>query len=416
MRREIINILKCRVLPAIAFAGVIVGVAGCVSTTTTTTSGLTAPAASKPPTQTEAATAEWNNARAAVLGGLAADQFKTGNFEKSRYTVDQAMRLDPSDANLHLLSAKLAIEQGELELAERELATARVLNPKNAEADYLSGVICQRWQKPDAAAEFYEIACEKNPAELAYVLARAEMMVSMDHRTEAIALLQEKMTYFEHSATIRDAVGELLVQDGQYSRAVDTLREASILNTDDLSVRTHLAMACFMDKQYRDAVDLFTRLMRDPTYDGRADIHLADGECLMQLNKLADARAEFEAACRLDPSSTEAWLGVAKAAMTGGDLRRAALSIERAQSIDPDSSDAMLMLGYLRLKQERFPESMAAFRTASTLDRSDPVALCMMGYVLEKTGRADQASSYFARALRLRPNDPLAMKLMASVE
>ena len=180
------------------------------------------------------------------------------NFEKSRYTVDEALKLNPKDANLHILSAKLGIEQGELELAERELATARVLDPKNAEADYLSGVICQRWQKPDAAAEFYEIACEKNPAELAYVLARAEMLVAMDRRSDAITMLQEKCTYFEHSATIRDALGELLVQDGQHALAVETLQEASVLAADDLSIREHLAMACFVNNDYRDAADLFT--------------------------------------------------------------------------------------------------------------------------------------------------------------
>jgi protein O-GlcNAc transferase len=402
-----INITICnRLLSALAFSVAVVVVAGCETTGNVP----------KQPTQTEAATAEWNGARASVLGGLAEDQFKTGNFEKSRYSVDQALLLDPRNATLHLLSAKLAIEQGELELAEHELSTARALDPKNAEADYLSGVICQRWQKPEAAADFYESACEKNPAELAYVLARAEMLASMNHRTEAIAFLQEKMTYFEHSAQIRDAVGELLVQDGQYARAVDTLQEASVLASDDLSIRAHLAMACFMNKSYRDAADLFARLMRDPAYDNRAEMHLADGECLMQLDKLADARAEFESACRLDPTSTQGWLGVAKAAMAGGDLRRADLSVVRALAIDPESADAMLMLGYLRLRQERYSDAMAAFRTASTLDRTDPVCLCMMGYVLEKTGRADQAAPFFAKALRLRPNDELAMKLMASIE
>jgi tetratricopeptide (TPR) repeat protein len=405
MRKKLQHIIIGRLLPAAAFAVVIAAVAGCESDSS----------AAKQPTQKEAATAQWNGARAAVLGGLAEDQFKTGNFEKSRSTIDQAIALDPKNPNLHLLSAKVAIENGQLELAERELTTAGTLDPKNAEVDYLSGVICQRWQKPEAAAQFYETAGEKNPSELAYVLARAEMMVAMDQRKDAIALLQEKMTYFEHSATIRDAVGELLVQEGQYPQAVETLREASILASDDPAIRNHLAMACFQNHDYREAADLFTRLLHDPAYDARAEVHLAHGECLMQLDRIADARTEFETTCRLDPASVQGWLGVAKTGIATGDLRRTELSIQRVQSIDPDSADAMLMLGYLRLKQERYPESMAAFRTASTLDRSDPVALCMMGYVLEKTGRSDQASPFFAKALRIRPDDELARKLMASL-
>src|SRR4051812_40597332 len=66
-------------------------------------------------TQKEEATQQWNGARAAVLHGLAIDQFQNGNFDKARETVAQAMRLDPKNAKLHQLSAKVAIEQGQLE-------------------------------------------------------------------------------------------------------------------------------------------------------------------------------------------------------------------------------------------------------------------------------------------------------------
>jgi tetratricopeptide (TPR) repeat protein len=406
MTKRITKILLHRLLPALAFTAAVVALTGCETTGAPHTQ----------PTQSEAAKAQWNAARAAVLAGLAEDQFKTGNFEKSRYSVDQALLLDPHNPTLHLLSAKLAIEQNQLELAEHELDTARVLDLRNGEADYLSGVICQRWQKPDAALEFYTSACEKNPGELAYLLARAEMLAALNRRTEAIALLQERTTYFDHSATLRDAIGELLVQDHQYARAVEALREAAMLASDDESIRLHLAMACLLDQDLREAADLFTRLMRSPAFAARADVHLALGECYMQLSQARDARGEFDAAAGLDPTSTLAWLDLTKCALTLGDLRRAEVSVQRAQSIDPDSADAMLLLGYVRLKQERYPDAMAAFRTASTLDRTDPVSICMMGYVLEKTGRADQAAPYFAKALRLKPDDELASKLMAAVQ
>ena len=385
------------------------GLVGCAS-------NPSAPEAPPKPTQKAEATAQWNDARASVMGGLADDQFKNGNFDKSRTSVDEALRLNPKSPNLHILSAKLAIEQGQLELADRELATARVLDPKNAEADYLSGIVCQRWQKPDAAAEFYSIAADKSPGEVAYVLARAEMLVAMNKRQDAIAYLQEKAPFFEHSPALRDSLGELLIQEKRYPEGIESLREASALANDDTAIRMHLAMACFQDKQYREAADLFGRLLQDPANDNRIDLHLAQAECLMQLDRPGDARVEYDAACRIDPQAIAGWLGVAKAAMAEGDLRRCEVSVQRARANDPTSSDALLMLGYLRLKQQKYPEALAAFRAASTLDHSDPTPLCLMGYVMEKTGRADQAGAMYAKALRLRPNDPLAMKLMASAD
>src|SRR5437763_1809102 len=73
-------------------------------------------------TQREQALTQWNGARASVLGGLARDQYNSGNFEKCRLTLDEALKLEPKNAQLHVLSAKLAIEQGQLEFAERALA------------------------------------------------------------------------------------------------------------------------------------------------------------------------------------------------------------------------------------------------------------------------------------------------------
>src|SRR5688500_1565793 len=158
----------------------------------------------------EKAAARWNKARAGVMLSLANDQFKAGNLEQCRRTVDGAIKLDPQNPNLHILSAKLSIEQGQLEAAERQLEEARRVAPNAAEAYYLSGVVFQRWQKAQTAYEFYTAASDKAPAELAYTLARTEMLVDLGRSNEALSLLQEKANYFENSPAIRDAYGQLL--------------------------------------------------------------------------------------------------------------------------------------------------------------------------------------------------------------
>src|SRR4051812_38450816 len=72
-------------------------------------------------TSKQAASQRWNTARAGVLLTLARDQYGSGNFDKCRKTLDDALKLDPENAQVHLLSAKLSLELGQLELAEREL-------------------------------------------------------------------------------------------------------------------------------------------------------------------------------------------------------------------------------------------------------------------------------------------------------
>ena len=364
----------------------------------------------------KAANARWNSARANVLCSLAKDQYKSGSFDKCRKTVTDALKMDPTHGELRVLSAKLAIEQGQLDLAERELETARKFAPNNPEGYYLAGVVYQRWQKPERAYEFYTAASDKAPTELSYLLARAEMLVDLERSEEALTLLSGKVVYFENSAAIRDAVGQLYMQDRRYHEAVDMFRQASVLEEQELSFKERLGLALFYDKQYADAADVLSKLLAKEGYGQRGDLLAALGESQLHLGKTRDARHTFESATEADPSNARAWMGLGRAAMETKDYRRAELALKKAQTLDGTSAESHLLLGYLRLRQERMKDALSAFQKASMLDQKDTVSVCMIGYVYEKTGRSDLAMKYYGKALKLKPNDQLASKLMAGVD
>lgn len=366
-------------------------------------------------TQKEQATQDWNVARAAVMGSLAKDQYKTGNFDKARVTLNEAIKLDPKNSNLRLLSARLAIENGNLELADREVKQAQKDDPTNSEADYLAGVIFQRWQKHEAALAAYASAAGKNPNELAYLLAQSEMLVTLERADEGLRILQEKVIFFEHSAAIRDAVGQLLLQKGRTAEAVDMLRQASILNSEDTVIREHLAFAQFQNKNYRDAAENIEKIFKDPAFEKRADLAVTQGESYLQINRLSDARASFEKATTLAPANTAAWLSLGKVAMQMGDVRRAEICAKKAIAIDAANPEAHLLLGYVRLRQSKLTDAMASFQKASALDPKDSTSVCMIGFVYEKSGQQQKAMSHYAQALKLKPNDELAQKLLASI-
>jgi tetratricopeptide (TPR) repeat protein len=370
----------------------------------------------KKPTPQEQAKVQWNAARSGVLVGLAKDQYEAGEFDKAKQTINDALKLSPQSAPAHIMAARIAIEQAQLEVAERELRLAGEFDPRNAEADYLSGVVYQRWQKPDLAYECYTHANEKAPSELAYLMARSEMLVSMDRAPEALKLLQDRVVYFEHSAAIRDAVGQLLIQQKQYNAAMQMENEAAILTPDDMTIREHQAMAQFYARQYDQASMTLARLTSQDKFTKRSDLYACLGECYDHLGRHREARDAFETATKLDPSTPGLWLGLGKAAMQLNDIRRADLSLKKAIALDPTNPECKLLLGYLRLRQQRLPEALAAFRQVSDSPEADPVSLCMTGYVLQKLGHTDEAIKYYGRALKRNPNDELANKLMASVD
>ena len=362
------------------------------------------------------ATQEWNGARAGVLGSLATEQFKSGNLDKARETVDSAIKLNPKNAALHALSGKIALEQAQLELAEKEFQRAQLIDPRQAESFYLDGVVYQRWQKPEQAYEAYQQAEAAAPQEVAYTLASAEMLVAMNRSEDALNYLQAKADSFEHSAALGDEMGEIQAGQGKYDDAVKTLRQASILATDDDAIREHLALALYFDKQYRESADMIGRLVENDKFKQRADLYLALGESYEQINRSSDAKAAFETATQINPGSSEAWTGLAKASLENNDVRRAEMSLRKAISLDPNGSEPQLLLGYIRLRENHMDEALTCFKKAAALNESDTVGLCMVGYVYEKSGQNDLAIQCYAKALKLHPGDEMATKLMAAVD
>jgi tetratricopeptide (TPR) repeat protein len=315
-----------------------------------------------------------------------------------------------------LLSAKLAIETGKLEVAEEELKIARQYNPNDPEPYYFTGVIYQRWQKPQLALEYYQQASAKAPAELAYLMAQAEMLVAMNRTPDALDLLQAKVVYFEHSGAIRDAVGQLLMQAGKYREAAAMLREATILSEDDLGIRERLALALYHSKEYRESSDILVRLVQNEPYSKRADLFTVLGQCQLNLGKAREARYSFDSASQLDQYNPHVWQCVGRAALETGDLRRAEMALARSIKLDSVRAETHLLLGYTHLRQNRVPEALAQFQKASAIDQRDTVSLCMVGYALQKMGKQDQALQYYAKALRVKPGDDMASQLLAEVD
>ena len=367
-------------------------------------------------TQKAAAHKQWDDARASVLCGLANDQFKNGNLDKCEETLGQALRVEPDNAALHRLAAKLAIEQGHADVAEAHLAQARRLAPADAEADYLTGVLNQRYQRPEQALACYRAAAGKDPAELSYVLGQADMLVELRRQPEALRLLQSREKAFPNGAALRDEEGQLLGGTGRWGEAAAAFRDAAVLAGDDPAIRERLGFALFYAGQYAEAGDALARLAKDDGYARRADVFAAVGRCQQADGRWREARDSFDQATRIDGGAVGYWLDLGRASVQVGDLPRAELAARKAVSVDGHSAEAQCLLGYVRLKQKQLPAALAAFTAAADLDPADAVGPCMCGYVLAKEGKPDEAAAAFARAKRNDPTDQLVGQLMRGVD
>lgn len=358
----------------------------------------------------------WNSARAAVQGSLANERYKLGNLDDARKAVDEAIKLDPKNPGYRILSARIYMERNMLEAADQELATARTLAPRLGEIDYLSGVIYQRWQKPELALEYYTKASEKQPGELQFLMARAEVMVQLQRTEEAIKLLQSKLTYFEYSGPLRDLLGSLYQQQGNMEEASRMYYQATILSPEDLTIRERLARSYFELHRYAQCGEQVDTILKDPKYQARADLYLLKGECLLQVQDFRGARDALEKSLELNGSSVPALLAMTKASISLDDLPRAEVSLRKAMSLQPDESQVHLAMGYLRMEQKKWPEALKSFTRAAELAPKDAMPVCMMGLVYERQGNTEEAMKYYGKALQIQPGDKLATELLSKLK
>ena len=366
-------------------------------------------------TPNQQATEQWNAARASALNSLATDQLRDGSFDKCQQSLEQALRLQPEDANLHVLYARLSIEQGRLDYADAHLTEARRLDPKRAEIDYLSGIVYERWQQTIKARAAYAAARGKNATEPSYLLAEAEMLVASGEPQQALTLLQSNLPSFENSGVVRQEIGLLLAGTGKPREAVTALRDASRLIPDEASIREHLAFALVAAKDYTEASDAFDRLVKQPAYAKRADAFAALGECLAQTHRYLEGVHAYEKATQIDNAAPGYWLGLARLSMMAGDVPGADIAVRKAVSLRSTSADAQCLLGYVRLKQDRLMQSLTAFQLASVLNHTDAVSVCMQALVLKRMGQADEAKACYARAKAMTEQNASAGQLLATI-
>ncbi len=148
----------------------------------------------------------WNMTRVGIMCQLAEQQYAVGDYDKCRKTIEEAMALKAAYAPLHTLAGKVELEKGSLELAAAHLKDAARIDPNSPEPFYLLGVVYQRWQNADTAADYYQQAWDRKQGEARYMLAVVEMKITTGHLDDAQKILESKLVYFEQSAAVRIAL------------------------------------------------------------------------------------------------------------------------------------------------------------------------------------------------------------------
>ena len=216
-------------------------------------------------------------------------------------------------------------------------------------------------------------------------------------------------TYANEYDAYRAARGWLDRYDkkGNVDRAVEALEEAVRLNPSYALGYAGLSEAYLRrnapksdpqgPRQAREAADKAVRLNAD-----LAAAHVARGMVLAD-SRDSSANGEFSKALDLDPKSSGAYLGLAKAAAAAGNRAASETAYRKAIALAPGEWIPLAEFGVFLYRAARYREAAETWEQAQALAADNVLILTNLGSAYHMVDRYEDAASSFQRALEIEP-------------
>lgn len=361
-----------------------------------------------------AAKVKMQGLKAATEYQMADQAFLASDLTKALKHADTSIALNDKVAKTYVLRGRILMEQGNIEESVKTFAKAEETDPKNVEAQYYQGIIAERIARYDEALGRYQKAAELDATNPQFAIATAEMMVQLGRVDDAKALLESKLTSFDHNAGIRQSLGQVAVLQSDPKKAVDYFNEARILAADDRPILEDLARAEMQAGMFGEAERHLARLLKDPTYAARRDLKHLRGQALVQVDRPVDARGVYLDLVNGDDgqSDVDAWVGLGEVALVLRDMPRVKQAAGRVIALAPDRADGYV----LRALQQRQTgdlegAELGLFKAVALTPTAKTYVL--LGMVQQQLDKVTDARNSYAAAVKLDPTYEPARSLLA---
>ncbi len=297
-------------------------------------------------------------------------------------------------------------QSGNLQQAERLYREILEVQPNNAPALHLLGVIYYQTSDYDLATEFIKKSLHFNHNNLEAYNHLGSALKAQGRLDEAIRCYQKAIALNGNYSEAYFNLGNTLVAEGQLDEAITHYRRAIGINPHFFAAYYNLGNA-LRDKGNSDEAIIFYQKALELNPDS-ADVYDAAGIILQKKGESDKAIVYFKKAVELNPDSPGAYGNLGKSLQEKGYLDEALTYYEKA--IQLNSDDAVLSnlynnMGVIHQEKGRFRESLAYYKRALELDPGQAGIYKNLGTVLHDTGLFDEATDNYRKALGLAPDD-----------
>ncbi len=291
-------------------------------------------------------------------------------------------------------------ESGRLQAAEQIYRQILAVQPKNADANHLLGVIAAQVGNREAAAEYIRRAIGLKGNVAAYHNNLGNVLKDQGKLDEAVECYRRALKLKRDYAEAHNNLGATLTEQGKLEEAVECCRRARKLKPEYTEAHNNLGVALKEQGKLDEAAACFRRALKlKPEY---AEAHRNLGDALKDHAKLDEAVACYRRALEVKPDYADAHVNLGIALTEGGNLEEAIACWRRALELKPDCVEAYSNLGNALTYVGQPDDAAACLRRAIDLNPAYAMAHNNLGNALKEQGKLDEAIACYRKALDLK--------------
>ncbi|HEX4155045.1 MAG TPA: tetratricopeptide repeat protein [Acidobacteriaceae bacterium] len=271
--------------------------------------------------------------------------------------------------------------------------------------------------QPDHAASYYHYGLAKIYEDQAVAAGRQDLA------TQAIEQYKMALDADPDSTILQDGLANLYFRLGRIREAVAAAQAQIAHHPDDVDAHLllgHVYLRSLGDGQGPQSTEMLQAAIKEyqtivKLKPNDLENHLLLGQLYGLNHDSAKAEEEFKAAQKIDPSSEEVALSMARLYTEQGDLTKAAQMLESVPADDRTGRvDFALARIYDQLHQPQ--DAVKAYQAALDQDPDNTDAKRGLAAALTATGQMDAAAKVYAQILGSDPEDAQALISEAIIE
>lgn len=225
------------------------------------------------------------------------DAIQAQDFEQAKRLLSEARTASPKDPQAAFYLGVALQNLGDTTAAAKEYEAALALDPKLAEASVNLSAMFLEQNNADRALEVVDAGLKSAPKHPDLLLNRALALETAGKNDEAVKAYGAAVAAKPDNVELRLAYADMLSSAGQSGPALEQVKKAA--ETDDPKL---LAAAAHLFGRLKAPADCVGALDRALKLAPSADLQVRRGVCRNGAGDKAGAKADFDAALKLDPS------------------------------------------------------------------------------------------------------------------